>query len=286
MCLPGTAEIVRERVEAEGRPKVDRRTALLGAAGAALAASFPASALANGGRRRKARFCDLTHTFKEGFPVFVTGEEPERETIADYATSGFYAQRWTFGEHSGTHMDVPGHFHPGGRLSPDIEPRELIAPIVVIDIRKRARTDPNAMVELDDIKKFEKRHGKIPEGALVAADSGWAEKVDDPDAFKGGPAFPNYNFPGWGLEAAHVPRREAQHHRNRDRHDEPRPRQLGDVPGARHLSGDRPLRDREPHRPRLHPAERRNRLRRADPVGGRLRRPLPRDRHLVARVVK
>jgi kynurenine formamidase len=202
MCLPGTAEIVRERVEAEGAPRVDRRTALLGAAGAAVAASFPASALANGGRRRKGRFCDLTHTFTEGFPVFVTGEEPERETIADYATSGFYAQRWTFGEHSGTHMDVPGHFIPGGRLSPEITVQELIIPIVVINIRKHARQDPNAMVELDDIRRFERKHGKIPKGALVAADSGWAEKVDDPDAFKGGPAFPNYNFPGWGLEAA------------------------------------------------------------------------------------
>ena len=202
MCLPGTAEIVRERVDAERAPRVDRRTALLGAAGAALAASFPASALANGGRRRKARFCDLTHTFREGFPVFVTGEEPERETIANYATDGFYAQKWTFGEHSGTHMDVPGHFIPGGRLSPDITVPELIIPVVVVDIRKKARQDPNAMVEVDDIRRFERKHGKIPRGALVAADSGWASKVDDPLAFKGGVAFPNYNFPGWGLEAA------------------------------------------------------------------------------------
>jgi kynurenine formamidase len=204
MCLPGTAEFVRERFEAGEAPRVDRRTALIGAAGAALAASFPAGALANGGgrRRRKGRFCDLTHTFREGFPVFVVGEEPQRETIADYATSGFYAQRWTFGEHSGTHMDVPGHFVPGGRLSPEITLAELIVPIVVLDIRRRARMDPNAMVELEDIERFERKHGKIPKGALVAADSGWAEKVDDPDAFKGGPAFPNYNFPGWGLEAA------------------------------------------------------------------------------------
>ena len=134
--------------------------------------------------------------------MFVVGEEPERETIADYATSGFYAQRWTFGEHSGTHMDVPGHFVPGGRLSPEITPRELIAPIVVVDISKKARSDPNAMVELEDVRKFERRHGRIPKGALVAADSGWAEKVDDPAAFKGGPAFPNYNFPGWSEEAA------------------------------------------------------------------------------------
>jgi kynurenine formamidase len=201
MCSPGTAQIVRDQLEAEGASRVSRRSVLAGAAGAALAASFPASALANG-RGRKQRYCDLTHTFREGFPVFVTGEEPERETIANYATDGFYAQKWTFGEHSGTHMDVPGHFIPGGRLSPDITVPELIVPVVVVDIRKKARQDPNAMVEVDDIKRFERKHGKIPRGALVAADSGWAEKVDDPLAFKGGVAFPNYNFPGWGLEAA------------------------------------------------------------------------------------
>jgi len=204
MCLPGTAEIVRERVEAERTPRVDRRTALLGAAGAAgaaIAASFPAGALANGRGRRKDRFCDLTHTFTAGFPVFVP-PPPARETIADYATSGFYAQKWTFGEHSGTHMDVPGHFIPGGRLSPQITLPELIVPVVVVDIRKKARRDPNAMVEVDDIKRFERKHGKVPDGALVAADSGWASKVGDPLEFKGGEAFPNYNFPGWSLEAA------------------------------------------------------------------------------------
>jgi kynurenine formamidase len=202
MCLPGTAETVREQIEASGEPKVDRRTAVLGAAGVALAAAFPAGALANGRRGRgKRRFADLTHTFTEGFPVF-TGATPDRETIADFPTSGFYAQRWTFGEHSGTHMDAPGHFVPGGRLSPEITPQELVIPIVVVDISRRAEDDPNAMVEVEDLRKFERRHGRIPKGALVAADSGWAEKVDDPDAFKGGPAFPNYNFPGWSEEAA------------------------------------------------------------------------------------
>ncbi|HXV56781.1 MAG TPA: cyclase family protein [Gaiellaceae bacterium] len=202
MCLPGTVEAVRERIEAEGAPKIDRRTALVGAAGAALAATFPGRALAGGGRRRKGRFADLTHTFRAGFPVFVVGEEPQRETIADYATSGFYAQRWTFGEHAGTHMDAPGHFVPGGRLSPDIELTELVVPIVVIDISKKAKQDPNAMVELEDVWKFERRHGRIPDGALVAGDSGWAAKVGDPTAFKGGSSFPNYNFPGWSEEAA------------------------------------------------------------------------------------
>ena len=201
MCLPGTIETVREQTEAEGGPKVDRRTAILGAAGVALTAAFPAGALASRGGGRKGRVADLTHTFTEGFPVF-TGATPARETINDFPTSGFYAQRWTFGEHAGTHMDAPGHFVPGGRLSPQITPQELVAPIVVIDITAKAAGNPNAMVELEDLRSFERRHGRIPKGALVAGDSGWAAKVGDPLLFKGGDMFPNYNFPGWSEEAA------------------------------------------------------------------------------------
>lgn len=200
MCLPGTVETVRGQIEREGAPRVDRRTLLAGGAAAALAAALPVGATA--GRPAKKRFRDLTHTFREGFPVFVTGEEPQRETIANYATDGFYAQRWTLGEHSGTHMDAPGHFVPGARLSPEITPRELLVSIVVIDISERADDDPDAMVTVDDLRRFERRHGRIPRGALVAMDSGWAAKVGDPLAFKGGTEFPNYHFPGFSVEAA------------------------------------------------------------------------------------
>jgi kynurenine formamidase len=200
MCLPGTVETVRGQIEREGAPRVDRRTLLAGGAAAALAAALPVGATA--GRPAKKRFRDLTHTFREGFPVFVTGEEPQRETIANYATDGFYAQRWTLGEHSGTHMDAPGHFVPGARLSPEITPRELFVPIVVVDISSRAAQDADATVTIDDLRRFERRHGRIPRGALVAMDSGWAAKVDDPLAFKGGTSFPNYHFPGFGEEAA------------------------------------------------------------------------------------
>lgn len=55
---------------------------------------------------------------------------------------------------------------------------------------------------VDDLRRFERRHGRIPEGALVCMDSGWARKVGDPDEFKGGPSFPDYHFPGFGLDAA------------------------------------------------------------------------------------
>ena len=76
-----------------------------------------------------------------GFPVF-TFDAPRRRTLVTIPAGGFYAQEWTFGEHSGTHMDAPGHFVSGGRLSPEITPQELIVPIVVIDIAARAASEP------------------------------------------------------------------------------------------------------------------------------------------------
>jgi kynurenine formamidase len=204
MCLPGTVEKVREQSPKEGVRRIDRRTALLGGVGAAFAMTLPGRAVA--GRRddrhsKKNRLQDLTHVFTEGFPVF-TFDPPVRETLITIPSGGFYAQKWTFGEHSGTHMDAPGHFVEGGRLSPEITLEELLTPIAVVDISDRAEREPDAMVTVDDLRRYERRHGRIPKGALVCMDSGWAAKVDDPLAFKGGAAFPNYHFPGFSLDAA------------------------------------------------------------------------------------
>jgi kynurenine formamidase len=198
MCLPGTVTTVREQTRKDG-PRFDRRTALLAGVGAAVAGALPGSARAV--RPAKRRFQDLTHVFTEGFPVF-TFDPPERETLITIPSGGFYSQKWTFGEHSGTHMDAPGHFVVGGRLSPQITPQELIVPIVVIDISARAASNPDAVVTVDDVRSFERRHGRIPAGALVCMNSGWAAKIDDPVAYKGAPSLPGYHFPGFGVEAA------------------------------------------------------------------------------------
>jgi kynurenine formamidase len=199
MCLPGTVDSVRGQVTREGGRRVDRRTLIVGGVGAAVAAAFPASA--RGVRPASPRLQDLTHVLTQGFPVF-TFDSPTRETLVTIPSGGFYSQQWTLGEHSGTHMDAPGHFVLGGRLAPEITPQELIVPIVVVDIAQRAAQDADAVVTVDDLTRFERRNGRIPDGALVCMSSGWAAKVDDPLAFKGGAAFPDYHFPGFGLDAA------------------------------------------------------------------------------------
>jgi hypothetical protein len=163
MCVPGTVEAVRES-------GVTRRAALAGGGAAALTALVPGTAAAQRRgrrRRRRRRVVDLTHTFRAGFPVY-TGNEPARRTLVTIPADGFYAQEWTFGEHSGTHMDAPGHFKEGGRFASQLRPSELVLPIVVIDISRRARRDPDTVVRPDDLRRFERRHGRIPRGALVA----------------------------------------------------------------------------------------------------------------------
>jgi kynurenine formamidase len=202
MCLPGTVEAVREQTEGHGVGRVNRRTALLGGAAAAVGAALPSNALA--ARPAKRRFRDLTHVFRAGFPIYGTPPtfvSPSRKTIVNVNPDGFYGQEWTFWEHSGTHIDAPGHFIAQGRLSPQIRPRELIIPIVVIDISGRVASNPDAEVTRDDLRAFERRHGRIPRRALVAMYSGWESRVNDPAAFRNADASGVLHFPGWGKEA-------------------------------------------------------------------------------------
>jgi len=200
MCLAGTQEEVRAHVEEEGLPRLSRRKLLLG--GAAIGAavlSRPAVSLA-GAPQGPRRLRDLTHVFRAGFPMY-TGEAPARETLVSIPVNGFYAQRWTFGEHSGTHMDGPGHFTLGGRLSPDITPEELFVPACVIDISDRAAVDPDVVVTVDDLRRFERRHGRIPRGAGVFMHSGWESRVNDPAAYRNLGPDGLFHFPGFGIEA-------------------------------------------------------------------------------------
>lgn len=187
-----------------GRRGFLRSGAMATAAGAMLASSGAAPAVARppAGRGRPERVVDLTYRLVKDFPSFY-GTQPVifDEVTDDFDTTGFYSKSWTFPEHIGTHIDAPGHFASGARLVDELTAEELLAPLVVVDIRNKADEDPNAMVEPEDLIAWERRHGRIPDGALVAMDSGWEERYGDPDAFLGGAGFPDLNFPGFSVDA-------------------------------------------------------------------------------------
>ena len=144
---------------------------------------------------------DLTWTFSPSFPVFVDGEEATRSTHVTIEDDGYYLQRWSFYEHTATHMDAPGHFTPGGRLSPDIGLDDLFAPAVVIDISEKVASDHDAEVTVDDLITFERRHGRIPRRAAVLMYSGWETRAGSTELYRGTDASGVYHFPGFDLEA-------------------------------------------------------------------------------------
>lgn len=205
MCVPGTAEVVRRRFEEEGlapieAPRITRRHALVAGAAAALTAVAPTRALASTTPTK--RLQDLTHVFSENFPLFLGAPvQTERAVVVTVPVNGFYAQKWTFWEHSGTHMDAPAHFIANGRQSPEITPHELIVPIVVIDISAKVPANPDALVSPDDLIRFERRHGRIPDGALVCEHSGWESRAGSVEAYRNVGSDGLQHFPGFGKAA-------------------------------------------------------------------------------------
>ena len=118
--------------------------------------------------------------------------------MATIEDDGYYMQKWHIIEHIGTHVDAPGHFIAGGRLGPELKPSELIVQAVVVNIADRAARDPDTVVTVDDLRAFERRHGRIPRDSAVLMDSGWAAKFGDVAAYRGPTPRGSCTSPGSG----------------------------------------------------------------------------------------
>src|SRR5262245_37618952 len=64
---------------------------------------------------------DLTHVLEEGIPVFPGGEPFKITKLADLS-QGYYLNKFSMGEHCGTHVDAPIHFIVGGKSIDEIAP--------------------------------------------------------------------------------------------------------------------------------------------------------------------
>lgn len=191
---------------------VSRRSALLATAAAGVAAiglAEPAQAATTtaasaGPARRWTRHgvMDLTYVLGPTTPAFEPGEEAARRTVADLAKDGYYMQEWVIIEHIGTHVDAPAHFAKGGRTADRLTPAELITPAVVIDIAAKAAKNRDALVTVDDVRAFERRHGRIPHNAAVLMYSGWGAKVGNANAYRGTDSAGVLHFPGFDPDAA------------------------------------------------------------------------------------
>jgi kynurenine formamidase len=151
---------------------------------------------------------DLTHLLSPAFPIW-PGNPPIKVTnTATVAKAGFYANKWEVVEHHGTHLDAPAHFAPKGLTAERLDAASLIVPAAVIDIRERARKNADAVVTIDDLKAWEKRHGRLPKQCGVFLNSGWDAKAGDARAFLGQDGSKVLHFPGFSKEACEFLLRE------------------------------------------------------------------------------
>src|SRR5690606_12170214 len=79
---------------------------------------------------------------------------------------------------------------------------ELVAPLVVIDVRSKTEHAPDYAIGGNDIVDWEAINGPVPVGSVVVFHTGWHEKFGDPAAYVNQDAEGVMHFPGLSAEAA------------------------------------------------------------------------------------
>ncbi len=146
------------------------------------------------------RVVDLTQPLDSATVMWPGAPQPTADTILTVAHDGFYNRKISFMEHSGTHFDAPCHMVEGAQSVDQIDADRLVRPLVVIDIGEACAGQPDAVLTLEQIRDFESRHGRIPDGAAVFLRTGWEEFYADPARYAGVPG--PLRFPGFGPDAA------------------------------------------------------------------------------------
>jgi kynurenine formamidase len=77
-----------------------------------------------------------------------------------------------------TRIEAPAKLVPGLWTVTQIPADRLRAPLVVMDVAGSVAADPNYQIGVEDIARWEQRHGQIPLNAVVLARTGWQPRKD------------------------------------------------------------------------------------------------------------
>lgn len=146
---------------------------------------------------QQAEFVDLTHAFGPTSPHW-KGFAPETvTTVFTIAKDGFHAEQFCHPGQWGTHVDPPAHFHDGLKTVDQIDPKQFLLRLVVLDIHAQVAKNPDYVVTLQDVKDWESRHGLIPAGAFVALRTDWSRRWPSEAAMENLDAKGLAHYPGW-----------------------------------------------------------------------------------------
>ncbi len=136
---------------------------------------------------------DLTQPLLEATPIiqlpppFANTPGWKLHEISHYDERGpaWYWNSFEGGEHVGTHLDAPIHWITGQERDDvsQVPAHRLVGPAVVIDKTAEAASDPDFLLQIDDIRAFEAEHGPLPEGGWLLYRTGWDARAQDQQAF-------------------------------------------------------------------------------------------------------
>jgi kynurenine formamidase len=148
-------------------------------------------------------FVDLTHSFDGTTPVWSGFGQAKMTPAADPKTKkpytikddGFRSTFYEMVGQYGTHVDPPAHFDDNGITMDEIPLKQMILPLYVLDNTPYQARDENHAFSVDDLKAWEKRHGRVLPGSFVALRTDMSKDwTSDPERFKRSP------FPAWAFE--------------------------------------------------------------------------------------
>lgn len=129
-----------------------------------------------------AKIVDLTFTLREGMTTFPVHWHPvvEITVLGRLHVERRETRKLVLGTHTGTHMDAPRHFVPGGRTIDEIEPDRFVGPCVLLDM-----TDVQPFGEVSRADMEKRLRGRKPSRLMLRFD--WSDHIDLPDYYTAHP---------------------------------------------------------------------------------------------------
>jgi kynurenine formamidase len=150
----------------------------------------------------KTRVLDLSYAINDKLVAWPGDEKVfEAKVNASVEKNGYFTRSFWMLEHYGTHLDAPAHFPPGQSTVDQIPAEQLFGPAVVIDVRAESVRDADYHLAAARVEDWEKRHGRIPEGAIVLLRTGWASRWPNVQKYRNQDAQGKMHFPGFSVEA-------------------------------------------------------------------------------------
>jgi kynurenine formamidase len=147
----------------------------------------------------RARYVDLTHAFGPDTPHWKGFGSMTVRHLYTIPKAGFQVDQYCHVGQWGTHVDAPSHFHLGLKSVDQIAPRDMLLPLVVLDVHEQVARNPDYRASMQDVSNWERVHGRIPAHAFVAMRTDWSKRWPNQAAMQNVDAKGVAHYPAWSM---------------------------------------------------------------------------------------